>query len=142
MPRNFYEDRENQPMAEAKPVAPNDIPLNKMCFFVAVAVIGAFCFFQLSSCTSAWLTTPAYVQAIQACNDMTNVKVNVKQDGKIGFDTTQQLSISSEVLSTIAKCQENVRDNFMNGSSKPEISKYVPTSLGGNLKELLGNKPE
>lgn len=121
----------------------DDIPINKMCFYAALAGVGAFCFFQLASCTKTYFSTPDFVQAIQACNSMLNTQLTVHQDGKIDGHWSNSVDISPEVLATLQKCHENVRENFAS-VPKPVLDRYMSPdgTLGSNLKELLTKKPE
>jgi hypothetical protein len=128
-----------EPMESPMTTRPDDIPLNKMCFYVALACVGAFCFYNLSSCTQSRLTTPAYVQAIQACNALSDARITVDESAKLNNHYTTNLNITPDVLATIEKCQANVRENFASGR-EPVITKISPGSLGDAAKELLTKK--
>lgn len=99
----------------------DDIPLNKALLMGAGVIAGAFGFFQLTSCTEAWLSTPAYVQALQACKEVSVYPVNVQEPGKHDRELIVRVQITPEMLATIERCHEVVRTNFHNAGDAPSI---------------------
>jgi hypothetical protein len=99
----------------------DDIPLNKALLMGAGVIAGAFALFQITGCTERWLATPAYVQALQACKDVSQYPVEIKREGVRTEPVTINVQISPEILATIEKCHDVVRTNFHNAGEAPGI---------------------
>jgi hypothetical protein len=110
----------------------SDIPVNKAVLMCIGVIAASFSFFQLSSCTRTWLSTPEFVQAIEACNASVKIPVTIQPNPNNNVDShTYNIDIiaSPEVLASLEKCHQAALDKF-----RPE-QKPVLGTIG-----LLTNK--
>jgi hypothetical protein len=108
MPRGF------EPVSppQQQPLDNSDIPINKAVLMGIAVIAGAFSFFQLSSCTSNWISTPEFVQAIEACNASAVVPVTIRPDGRNTQNYSVTIDSTPEIRASLEKCHQAALERF------------------------------
>ncbi len=105
------------------PLDNSDIPINKSVLMGIGVIAAAFSFFQLSSCTSNWISTPEFVQAIEACNSSIKIPVTIQpnpNNTREDKNYTIGINASPEVLASLEKCHQAALEKFR-PAQKPTV---------------------